>query len=650
MKLSRLISLASIVVTMLLLSNNSFSQINALNRAEKSNEQFAYIKTIQILEKVAEKGYKSVDLFEKLGDAYYFTNQMKQAQKWYGELMALNEKIDPEYYFRYAQSLKGVEKYDEADRWMAKFKEVKSDDSRANNYISSTQLLKEISENTNDFELKNLSINTQLSDFGTSFLNGQLVFTSARDNGPKYGWNNQPFLNLYLARQYAATQNMFSDIIELPGDVNSRMHESSASFSPDFGTIYFTRNNYFRGRLKKDAENINNLKIFKATFEKGEWKNVEPLPFNSDDYNVSHPFVSQNGKYLFFASDMPGTVGQSDIYYIEINGDGTFGSPKNLGSIINTEGRETFPFIDGSDNLYFASDGHPGLGGLDIFKVENIADFLSNPTSDVVVSNVGKPLNSPSDDFAYFADETSGIGYLSSNRPGGIGDDDIYAFSLNCLAILRGIIVDAETGLAIPNATATLSNSLGSQLEKRTLGKDAVFSFDANCADELLVKGEKEDYLTNEIRINVIEFDKSGFVKIPLNKTKNKVEEGVDLAKILQLNPIYFDFDKAKIRPDAEIELQKIVVAMQQYPELKIDVRSHTDSRGNDHYNLKLSERRNQSTLKYLVEVGGIDASRLTGKGYGETALLNECSNGVSCSQEQHQVNRRSEFIILSEN
>jgi len=649
MKLSRLISFSSLVAA-LLLQTPSFSQTNALSRAEKSNKQFSYIKTTQILEKVAEKGYKSVDLFQKLGDAYYFTHQMEQAQKWYGELMSLNEKIDPEYYFRYAQSLKGVEKYDEADRWMAKFKEVKSEDSRAAHYISSSQLLKEISKNSNDFELKNLSINTQLSDFGTSLLNGQLVFASARDNGPKYGWNNQPFLNLYLARQYAETQNMFSDIIELPGDVNSRMHESTASFSPDFGTIYFTRNNYFRGRLKKDDENINNLKIFKATFEKGEWKNVEPLPFNSDDYNISHPFVSQNGKYLFFASDMPGTIGQSDIYYVEINSDGTFGTPKNLGAKVNTEGRESFPYVDEEDNLFFASDGHPGLGGLDIFKVANIAGFLSNPSSEATIKNIGKPINSSSDDFAYFSDDASGIGYLSSNRPGGIGDDDIYAFNLKCLAILRGIIVDAETGLAIPNPTVTLSNSFGSQLEKRTLGEDAVFSFDAHCADELLIKGEKEDYLINEIRINVADLTETGFVKIPLTKDKSKLEDGLDLAKILQLNPIYFDFDKANIRPDAEIELQKIIAAMQQYPQLKIDIRSHTDSRGNDKYNLKLSERRNQSTFKYIVEVGGIDTSRLTGKGYGESALLNECTNGKACNQEQHQRNRRSEFIILSEN
>lgn len=649
MKLNRLISLASVLAMLFLHTNNSFSQITALGRAEKSNEQFAYAKTTQILEKVAQKGYKSVDLFQKLGDAYYFTNQMEQAQKWYGELMALDQKIDPEYYFRYALSLKGIEKYAEADRWMAKFKEAKSDDSRANKHIPSNQLLKEISENAGDFELKNLSINTQLSDFGTSLLNGQLVFASARDNGPKYGWNNQPFLNLYLARQYAETQNMFSDIIELPGDVNSRMHESTASFSPDFGTVYFTRNNYFRGRLKKDDENTNNLKIYSATFENGEWKNVEPLPFNSDDYNVSHPYVSQNGRYLFFASDMNGTIGQSDLYYVEINSDGTFGTTKNLGNKINTEGRETFPFVDENDNLYFASDGHPGLGGLDIFKVENVADFLSNPTLDVVVSNVGKPLNSPSDDFAYFSDEASGIGYLSSNRAGGIGDDDIYAFNLNCLVILRGIVVDAETGLAIPNATATLSNSLGSQLEKRTLGEDAVFSFAANCAEELLIKGEKEDYLANEIRINVADINKSGFFKIPLSKDKSKLEEGVDLAKLLLLNPIYFDFDKADIRPDAEIELQKIAVAMQQYPQLKIDVRSHTDSRGKDNYNLKLSERRNKATIKYLIETGGIDASRLTGKGYGETTLLNECSNGASCEEELHQLNRRSEFIILSE-
>lgn len=625
----------------------TFSQKALVRKSAKTNAQLEYIKTIEVLQEVAEKGYKSEDLFMRLGDAHYFNNQMDEAAKWYDELMKLNPNPDAEYFFRYAQSLKSLEKYEEADSWMQKFKNVKTGDLRGKYYVNSKTLFENLPDKSKVIKLNNLGINTPFSDYSTAFYKGELVFASAREEGPKYAWNNQPYLNLYLGRRYEQTQNRFSDALPLEGKVNTRFHESNAAFSSDGTTLYFTRNNYLKGRLGKDDEKFSNLKIYRARFDSEKWTDVITLPINNDDFNTAHPALTPDEKYLIFSSDRPGSVGSSDLYFAPIQPDGTIGQPLPLGQGINTEGRENFPFVDENYNLYFASDGHPGLGGLDIFTVKDIRSLLNNPNQQVDVQNLGRPFNSSQDDFAYASNSKIGKGYLSSNRSGGIGDDDIYAFDLNCSMVLNGMVVDADTGFAVENAIVESFDADGNSQNKLGLGADALFSLTGDCDDEILVRASHPDYLTQEERISFLDFSEGNLLKITLQKDKNKLDKGVDLAKILDLKPIYFDFDKWNIRPDAEVELQKIIVALEKYPQLKIDVRSHTDSRGNDAYNLTLSEKRNQSTINYLVEVGKIDAQRLSGKGYGETELLNTCSNGVICTKEEHELNRRSEFIIV---
>lgn len=624
-----------------------FSQKALVKKAAKTNESLEYIKTIEVLQAVADKGYESPDLFSRLADAYYFNNNMPEAARWYEKLMNTGQEINPEYYFRYALSLKGIQKYDEADVWMQKFNEARANDQRAQLYVDSKEFLARLPDKSSQVEMNNLGINTALSDFSTGFYKGEMVFASARGEGPKYGWNNQPYLNLYLGKRYEQTQNSFSDALPLEGKVNTRFHESNAVFSKDGNTLYFTRNNYLRGRLRKDDEKFSNLKIYRAHFDGTEWTDVATLPINNDDFNTAHPTLTPDEKYLIFSSDRPGSLGASDLFFAPIQPDGSLGQPQALGTGINTEGRESFPFVDEDYNLFFASDGHPGLGGLDIFKVENILAVIENPTQKVQVENIGKPYNSPQDDFAYASNFASGLGYISSNRPGGVGDDDIYAFALKCEVILNGMVVDADSGLAIENAALEIFDTNGRSLAKQGLGRDGLFTIPGNCEDEILVRASHPDYIANEIRVALLDFSSGDILKIPLTKEKIKLDEGLDLAKILDLNPIYFDFDKWNIRPDAEVELQKIIVAMEQYPQLNIDVRSHTDSRGNDAYNLALSEKRNQATIEYIVRVGKIDAARLSGRGYGESELLNGCSNGVPCSIEEHQLNRRSEFIIV---
>ena len=338
----------------------------------------------------------------------------------------------------------------------------------------------------------------------------------------------------------------------------------------------------------------------------------------------------------------------SDIYVVDIREDGTYSEPLNLGNQINTEGRDTFPFIAKNGFLYFASDGHLGLGGLDIF----VCTDPKNPSTDNIY-NIGKPINSPKDDFAFIIDNDTSLGYFTSNRTGGRGNDDIYKLkqlkplNTSCETLIAGTVVNKNTGEFIPEATIVVYNDKSQTVKEMNADAKGEFEFMLECGEEAFTAiGSKEEFTQGsesfKIEDNVAE------VKLTLELTPDEVvaQIGEDLRDVLDLNPIYFDLDKSFIRPDARIELEKVIAYMNQYPDVKIDVRSHTDSRARDAYNIALSERRNKSTRKYLTD-RGIDPNRLTGRGYGETQLVNECSNGVKCTEEQHQLNRRSEFIVV---
>jgi len=344
---------------------------------------------------------------------------------------------------------------------------------------------------------------------------------------------------------------------------------------------------------------------------------------------------------------MPGTHGQSDLWKVKINDDGSFGTPENLGTTINTEGKETFPELTNENELYFASDGHPGLGGLDIFMAKlNEDGTFRSPL------NVGAPANSPKDDFAYLIDTKTRKGFLSSNRDGGKGYDDIYKFletrKLVCEQTLSGIVTDLETGEILPNTKVTLFDDKFNKL-KEVMSDDKGF-YDmgtVECGKAYYIRGEKETYETKEQKITISKETGKTDLPIQLEKKVKPVTVGDDLAKAFGIKIIYFDLDKWNIRPDAALELEKILDVMKQYPNMKIDVRSHTDCRASHKYNEKLSDRRAKSTMAWLVK-NGVEANRLTGKGYGETQLINKCADGVQCTEEEHQANRRSEFIITA--
>ncbi len=616
--------------------NVSFSQKGIAKSVKKEYDNLSYVKTTEKLLKAANEGNRSPDLLQSLANSFYFNGKMEEASKWYGELMDLNvDGLDPENYFRYSQALKGTGDYAKADKVLREFIALRPEDSRSK--LFHVDYLKIIEKRSDDFEMKNLEINTPFSDFGTSIYQNNLIFASSRGESKKlYNWNEQPFLDIFQL-------NSDGTISEIKGDINTKYHESSTAFTKDGKTVYFTRNNYYKGKFKKNTNNIHGLKIYKAEWFEGEWTHVEPLPFNGDEYNVAHPTLSVDETKLYFASDMEGTWGGSDIFVVDINEDGTYGEPVNLGSKINTEGRENFPFVSDNGTLYFSSDGHPGLGGLDVFAFKNIDEIASSSNK---ANNVGRPINSPKDDFEYIINEETLEGYLSSNREEGKGDDDIYSFKRNpYFQLIAGTVIDKNTNQIVAEADIVIFNGANEVVE--TLKSDSKGEFNLklpNKKSEFRSEVVKEDY-EKEVQNFIIDPKTDEEIKLKLSLEPKPNE--VDLFNLLNLKPIYFDYDKAVIRPDAEIELTKIIDYMKEFPEVKVDVRSHTDSRGTKAYNLALSNKRNKSTRAYIVKVGGIDESRLTGKGYGKTALINKCSKGVRCSEEAHQANRRSEFILV---
>ena len=617
-----------------------YAQKSKVAAGDKKYEKYAYIDAIKTYEIVANKGYKSEDMFKKLGNSYYFNSNFEGAVKWYEALFAMNTAVEPEYYYRYAQSLRATGQTDRANTILEEFTSKNKNDSRGLLYQEKRNYLEEIKANSGRYDIENAGINSKYSDYGTIVHDNKIYFASARDTGNfskrKHAWTDQYFTNLYEADVDSVK------VRKIKTALNTKFHEATPVFTKDGKTVYFTRSNYLDGKKGKNEDKITLIKIYKATLVEGKWTNITALPFTSDNYNTAHPALSPDDKILYFASDMPGTLGQSDLYQVRIN-NGSFGTPENLGKSINTEGKETFPYVTDENEIYFASDGHPGLGGLDVF-----AGKLGNDGTVTDIQNLGADINSAGDDFAYIIDPVSRKGYFSSNKEGGEGSDDIYKFienrALRCIQELNGIITDSETDAVLPGAKVSLYED---QLLKETIVADAggLYKFPVECGKSYNVRAEKEKFTTKEVIITIGKLSGKSSLPIALDPIACKVTIGDDLGKCFKIKMIYFDLDKSNIRTEAAIDLEKILVVLNENPTMKLDIRSHTDSRATFKYNEALSNRRAKSTIQWLVK-NGIDINRLTGKGYGETQLVNKCADGVACTEDEHQENRRSEFII----
>ena len=617
----------------------SFGQISKLAKADKKYDKFSYIDAIEIYEKVAEKGIKSVDLFQKLGNAYYFNGELTKASKWYGALFALQQEVEPEYYFRYAQALKAEGNYEKANQFMDIFL-TKTNDARGKLYAENKDYLNKIDSESGKYLMDTTSINSEFYDYGPSFYEENIVFTSSRSEGNLYAkihdWTKQNFTDLFIAP--LNSEGKLGKVTNLSKEINTKFNESSPVFTKDGKTMYFTRNNYNNGKKRKSDDKIIMEKIYKAELVNGKWSNIKELPFCSDNYKTAHPALSPDEKTLYFASNMPGSYGNSDLYKVSIDKYGNFGTPENLGPTINTEGRETFPFIDNNNHLFFASDGHPGLGGLDIFEAIINENSVEKPI------NIGKPINSSKDDFGYIINNQN-FGFFSSNREGGLGFDDIYSFKI-CMQNVQGIVSDSDTNEILSNAKVFLFDENMNLISETTTSEKGLYLFKIQCNKKYIIRVTKEEYTTTEKTITSKSQLKDIELDISLKRNIFPIEVGIDLAKLFDISVIYFNLDKWDIRPDAANDLEIILTVMNQYPNMVIDIRSHTDSRQTHEYNEILSDKRAKSTLEYLVSKG-IDRSRLSAKGYGETQLVNECADGVPCSEVEHQKNRRSEFIVI---
>lgn len=604
------------------------STTKAQNKETKVADQlfnrYEFVDAAKEYLKLNDKGKANAYVFKQLGDCYYNVFNSIEAEKWYAQ--ATTSQQDAETYFRYAEMLKANGKYDEANAAMSKFASLAPNDQRASN----KNQLNEIIAQSKKFDVKAVPTSSKYSDFG-AFLKDQTVyFASARNTARKtYDWNDQPYLDIYKADFVEGQLNAIATPVD---EINSSYHEGPVTISADGNTMYFSRESFFDKKFVKSADKKTKqgkVNIFKATNVDGKWSNITPVSFNSKEYNTSSPSLSKDGSTLYFISDMPGSIGKTDVWKVAVNSDGTFGTPENLGTKVNTEGNELSVFIADDNTLYFASNGRGGLGGLDVYAFDVTKD--SEPI------NLGKPVNSEKDDFGFTFNQDKNIAFLSSNRDGGAGDDDIYLAIPVCNIDLMVNVNDAKSGAAVSEAKVSVlgvsQNGLANGLSNE-IGK-ANFQFECEQAKTIIVS--RNGYYDETLTVP----QQKG--EVALNVSLRPIEAIVTETEVI-LNNIYFDYNKSNITQQGASELDKLVAVMNQYPEMVIFAKSHTDSRGNDKYNMNLSDRRAKATVQYVISKG-IAKERITGQGFGESEPKVLC--GDNCTEEEYAQNRRSEFMIV---
>lgn len=582
----------------------------------------------------------------RLAESYKNLNRYEEAEVAYAALTERTDGVVPQDYFDYAMVLKTNGKHDQSAIWMDKLYDALPADIRARDYRANKDRLQELIKGNGVFTATAINMNSAAKDFAPAYYKDKIVFTSSgtRPNIRKYNWTGLPFLNMYVAD---VADGQWTGIKLFNRDMKGKMHDGPATFSTDGNYMAFTRNNYNLDR----KDRVVNLQMFFSTFSDDKWSEQEPFALNNDDYSMAHPAFANNGKTMYFASDMPGGFGGADIYRVEKNGT-TWGSAINLGDRINSEGDEMFPFFEEVEGiLLFASNGRFGLGGLDIFQAEKNGIGFDEAV------NVGAPVNTAHDDFAIILNDSTQKGYFSSNRPTGSGEDDIYSLTYTELVQERTIVGVAKDEMSSPVAQTqvVLFDQSGIAIDSIATLSDGAYSFEVKPNQAFKLVGNKPEYLEANKLTNTMTKDKVVkadllMVAIPA-PVEAPIAVGEDLGIRLKLNPIYFDYDKAVIRPDAVADLDKIVKAMNENPSMVIEVKSYTDCRGTKSYNTQLSRKRADVTEWYIKSrISG--KGRTDGKGLGETNLTHDCAcEGTvvsTCNEREFQLDRRSEFIVVS--
>lgn len=632
---------------------NAFSQ-NKSSHEIKGDKQFfiyAFDNAISCYKKAKDLTPNGQ---RKLAESYHMLGLNAESEAVYATLVASNEKIAEDYY-NYAMVLKSQKKYEESNKWMDLFGNEKPMDLRAKSYLKNKGKQQEYLSNNSNYKVITQSINSPSQDFGTSYYNNKVVF--ATTNVPpkmvkrKYNWNGEPYLNMYVAE---VNDNQLKNRKKMDKLFKGKMHDGPASFSNNGTFMAMTRNTL----NDKTSDKIVELQISFSKLENNKWSKPTYFEYNNESYSTGHAFLTEDGKTMYFVSNMPGGFGGTDIYKTTKVGVDKWSKPENLGNKVNTEGDELFPFFEETQQvLIFNSNGHYGLGGQDVFQIKQ------NGTSWEDAQNLGMPINSEADDFSFIFNKSIDKGYFSSNRSGGQGLSDIYAFQYTkekpVEKVIAGIVMD-ESGVPIPSALVTLLGEDETVISTAYSDAKGAFLFKVETDKNYDLVGNKNGYLEGNATAETFGDDKEIIADIVLPQveqteevTEVKEEEIVvnqDLAKIAKLKSIYFDFDQSTIRPDASKELDKIVKVMNKYPTLEVELSSHTDCRGSEAYNLQLSENRAKATVDY-IQSRISNPSRITGKGKGESQLITTClCDGITvsnCTSKQHQENRRSEFIII---
>ncbi len=608
------------------------SLISAQNKdtqvADKLFKKFEFISAAESYLKLVASNKADGYVYRQLGDCYFNIYNTKEAAKWYAKAIA--KKQDSELYYRYSQMLKAIGNYAESNKQMQKFAEMQPNDSRAKTFNENPNYVPVLLDQRKSFDVKSIDINSDKSDFGAFLMDNTIYFTSARNSNSKiYSWTKEPFLDIYKAN--LNEDGTISNILLLK-EINSKYHDGSVSISQDGSTMYFTSDSFRENSFEKDKASklkLGRNNIFSAKFVNGKWDEITSLPFNSKDYSTGNPSISKDGKTLYFSSNRPGSIGGVDIWKVAISESGSYGTPENLGKNVNTEGNESFPFITSDNVLYFSSDAKQGIGAMDVYKI----DLTKNSEA----KNLGKPVNSEKDDFAFTINENKNIGFVASNRN---GNDDIFKLIPVCNYEVNAIVTNANSGAIIAEANVSIlddKNNIISTIKSNNKGE---VSYTVDCEKTYTIQAIKDGFESNSFAV-IASNKKGGSIKI--DAVLMPISE-IITEKEVKLKPIFFEYNNSNITQQGAFELDKLVQIMKNNEKLIIFVKSHTDNRGTDEFNLLLSDKRVKATIQYVIS-NGIDPNRISGKGFGETEPKVDCKE--NCTEEAHEQNRRSEFLIV---
>lgn len=655
MKTITVIITALVIIAFTTVNNSVNAQSSYQVKAKTLIGNYEFVKAIALYNESFKSQKPSDEDLRNISYCYMQVNDTKKALEGLTKLSSVANPA-PKDVLQYAHLLKTTAKYDEAISQYERYKKMNPDDQRVNEWIKSCNMAKDWIKSPTYYQVSNVKeVNSENSDFGMMPSGDGYLLTSDRmqtnlvNKEPVYGWTGNPYLKLYQIPNKAKLNE-----IEPISTLNGEYHNGPSTSLLESNKIYFTRTKMMKvskKNLNNDptswVENIampeyeNRLEIYAAsTGSDNKFYCQVGFPFNKpEEYSVGHPTFSPDGKILYFVSDMPGGFGGTDLYYSVKNDDGKWSTPLNLGKTINTPGKELFPFVDKNGVLFFSSDGHDGMGGLDIFKSTGSRTNWTEP------ENMKYPINSSKDDFSIYMDETQNAGFFSSNRDGGKGSDDIYRFDYVLPSDLTLVVVTKEIDKnniikPLTGVDLKIMNKTDDASPIPVQFFDGKYYSDIKCNNAYSIMASKDGYFAKSQNVEVtkcVSYHDTVYVEIALVKLEIEVP--------IVLKNIYYDFDKSFIRDDAKPDLDQLVIIMKDNPDIIVELGSHCDARGSDNYNMALSDRRAKEAVEYIIS-NGIPKNRIKAKGYGETKHLNQCNNDVVCTEEEHQLNRRTEFKV----